>query len=131
MKKDIQQREDIVLLLDTFYRKVLADDTIGYIFTDIAKIDISHHMPILYDFWSSVLLGEASYRGNPILTHISLHKKVPLEDLHFERWQSLYEETVHELFEGVVAQQAIDKVKQMRFLMQMKIKDASHQGFIQ
>jgi hemoglobin len=39
MKRDIENKKDIELLITTFYDKVKADAAIGYIFNDIAKVD--------------------------------------------------------------------------------------------
>ena len=44
-KKDITNREDLLLLMQEFYKKLLTDDSINYLFTDIAKINLSHHLP--------------------------------------------------------------------------------------
>lgn len=66
MKKDLYNREDVELLVDTFYDKVKANATIGYIFNDIAKVDWENHLPLMYSFWASILLGEHSFSGNPM-----------------------------------------------------------------
>ena len=58
MKKDIETREDIIKLVDVFYDKVKKNEILGYIFDDIAKIDWSKHLPVMYSFWASILLGE-------------------------------------------------------------------------
>ena len=50
MKKDIENRTDIELLVRSFYDKVKIDDTIGYIFNDIAKVDWEKHLPVMYNF---------------------------------------------------------------------------------
>jgi hemoglobin len=50
-KKDIENREDLLLLMQEFYKKLLTDDSINYLFIDVAKIDLPHHLPILVDFW--------------------------------------------------------------------------------
>ena len=39
MKPDISTSADIRLLIDTFYDKVQADPSIGFIFNDIAKVN--------------------------------------------------------------------------------------------
>ena len=39
MKKDIANRDDIILLINTFYEKVKKDQVIGYIFNDVAKVN--------------------------------------------------------------------------------------------
>ena len=128
---DIKNINDIKILLDTFYTKVLKDEVIGYIFTDIAKLNVEKHMPILYAFWDSVIFGTANYKGNAMLTHIQLNKKEALTDAHFDRWQMLYFETVDELFVGEKANLAKDRVKAMRFLMQMEIENSNNPNFIQ
>jgi len=50
MKKDIDNREDIDLLMNVFYGKLLKDDSINYIFTDVIKINIKTHIPVIADF---------------------------------------------------------------------------------
>ena len=37
---DIQNQEDLYLLVDEFYKKLLDDNRINYIFTNIVKIKI-------------------------------------------------------------------------------------------
>ncbi|WP_367274609.1 group III truncated hemoglobin [uncultured Lutibacter sp.] len=49
--KDINNREDIELLVNKFYEKVKVDETIGYIFNEIANINWDKHLPKMYDFW--------------------------------------------------------------------------------
>ena len=63
MKNDITNRDDIKLLVDDFYKKVQADELLGPVFS---HVNWPHHLPIMYDFWSSMLLGDQSYRGNPL-----------------------------------------------------------------
>ena len=46
--KDITKREDVEILVNKFYDKVIKDDLIGFFFTDIAKIDLSKHLPKMY-----------------------------------------------------------------------------------
>lgn len=56
MKKDIENRNDVQLLIDSFYEKVKADKVIGYIFNDIAKVDWGKHLPVMYDFWGGCFI---------------------------------------------------------------------------
>ena len=131
MQTDIRDIDDIKILLDTFYIKVLKDKTIGYIFNDVAKINMVDHMPVLYNFWDSVLFGTASYKGNAILKHIELNKMERLTDEHFNQWIHLFFETIDELFIGKIADLAKEKAKSLRFMMQYKIKMSEEPGFIQ
>ena len=106
MKKQIETRADIELLVDEFYKKVLVDPVIGFIFTDVAKIDMKEHMPIMYRFWETILLDKMTYQGNPMTKHLVLNEKTPLLPEHFQRWHDLFFETVDEYFEGDKAEEA-------------------------
>lgn len=110
------------MLMATFYEKVKKDDIIGYIFNDIAKINWKHHIPIICDFWETLLLGATSYRKNAMAVHYTLNRKIPLEEKHFQRWLQLFFETVDELFTGDIAIMAKTKAKSIASLMQLKMK---------
>ena len=106
MQPDISTREDIQLLINTFYEKVKVDPVIGYIFNDIARVDWPKHLPVMYDFWEFLLLNGKNYGGNPIQKHFDLHDKHPLTAEHFDRWLALFLSTADELFSGPVADEA-------------------------
>ena len=103
MKADIRTEEDIKLLVDQFYIKVIADETLGYIFTDVAKVNWEKHLPIMYGFWSANLLGTTAYKGYLIDAHFKLNDKIALTEEHFEGWKLLFNQTVDEYFEGETA----------------------------
>lgn len=119
--KDIENRNDIVLLVDSFYSHVLKDETIGFIFTDVAKINIEQHMPKMYDFWETTLFHNVVYKGNPMLIHTELNKRIPLKKEHFERWLELFNTTVNELFTGTKAELAKTRALSIATVMQIKI----------
>ena len=119
--KDITDRADIELLMNTFYGRLLADENINYIFTDVAKIDMKTHMPILADFWESVLLNKNVYHNNAMKIHMELNDKTPLTKTHFDIWLQHFNTTVDELFEGDVALLAKQRAKSVATLMQIKI----------
>ena len=121
MKKDIHNREDIVLLVDTFYKNVALNKQIGPIFTDVAKVDWSHHLPKMYDFWESILFGKAVYKGNPMLSHIALNEQTPLQTEAFETWKNLFFQTVNDLFAGANADLIKQKAQSIANLMHFKI----------
>lgn len=120
---DIQSRMDIELLMTMFYEKVKKDDTIGYIFNDIAKVNWEHHIPIICDFWETLLLDAGSYKKNAMAVHYTLNRKVSLEERHFQRWLKLFNETVDDLFAGDIAIMAKRKAKSIAGLMQFKMKE--------
>jgi hemoglobin len=121
MKKDIETKEDIKLLIDSFYQKVNADDTLNYIFTDIAKINWEKHLPIMYSFWENTLFYTGTYQGNPMELHKNLHRLTPLTAAHFKRWLAHFSNAVDEQFEGRNANLAKQRAISIATLMQIKI----------
>ena len=100
---DIASRTDIDLLMQTFYERALADEVIGYIFTDVAKLDLEVHLPIIGDFWESLLFGTRAYQSHgrsPLMVHRALHLREPLTSAHFDRWLEIFELSVNEKFSG-------------------------------
>ncbi|QNR85517.1 group III truncated hemoglobin [Pedobacter riviphilus] len=121
MKKDIHNREDIMLLVDSFYKNVALNQQIGPIFTDVAKVDWSHHLPKMYDFWESILFGKAIYKGNPMLSHFALNEQIPLQTEAFEAWKKLFFQTVDDFFVGPNADLIKQKAQSIADLMHFKI----------
>ncbi len=129
--KDIEQREDIEILVDRFYEQVIEDPIISYFFNKVVKLNWEKHIPVMYNFWETVLLAKIRYKGSPIPVHIALSSKEPLKPIHFERWIQLWETTVRTNFSGEKANEAVKRAKLMGELMMIKIKKSSEDGFIQ
>ncbi len=125
MKPDITSEDDIKNLVDTFYAKVKRDDVIGYIFTDVVDVDWEHHLPKMYAFWQFLLLGQDTYRGNPMEAHRRVHQREPLTEAHFDRWLRLFQETVDELFEGMVAEEAKNRSRLIALTWKPKFTGSS------
>lgn len=119
--RDIETREDLFVLLQKFYSVLLKDETISYIFTEVAKIDMQHHLPVIVDFWEMVLFDARTYQKNAIQPHLDLNRKSKFEKHHFETWLRYFNHTVDELFEGKNAFAAKQKAKSIATIMQIKI----------
>jgi hemoglobin len=104
--RDIESRADVERLVRAFYGQALEDPIIGFIFVDVAKLDLEAHVPGITSFWETVLLGAQTYSGGAFRPHAELHGKVTLREGHFERWLQLWFGTVDELFAGERANQA-------------------------
>lgn len=91
-------------LVDAFYTKARRDPEIGPIFNAVVD-DWPHHLAVLKDFWSTLLLATGRYKGNPVMRHLN----IGLDSAHFERWLALFAETAHEVFPPQSAAQVIDK----------------------
>ena len=103
---DIETRADCERLVRAFYERALVDPVIGWLFTDVAKLDLEEHVPRITDFWQTVLLGGLAYRGGVFGPHARLHEKAGLRPGHFTRWLALWTETVDGLFAGERAELA-------------------------
>jgi hemoglobin len=114
--RDIETRSDIEKLMQSFYEKVLKDDVIGFIFTDVARLDLKHHLPIITDFWENVLFNTGVYSRNAMAPHFNLNAKIKFQPQHFERWLKLFCETVNENFSGARADLAITRANQSQQL---------------
>lgn len=99
-RSDIATRADVERLVRAFYGKAMSDPIVGWLFTDVARLDLEAHVPQISDFWETVLLGRKTYSGTPFEPHARLHAKARLRAGHFGRWLALWNETVDELFAG-------------------------------
>ena len=80
MKRDLENRADIDDLMIRFYGEAMSDETIGYIFK-AAELDLKHHLPIIGDFWETLLFRSNAYQKhgrNPLRVHAELNEKTPL-----------------------------------------------------
>ncbi len=128
MKKDIANRADIELLVNTFYGKVEGDTLIGHIFNQIARVNWEHHLPKMYDFWETILFGKRSFKGNPMDAHFKLNELYTLKQEHFNRWIEIFEDSVDSLFEGDVASSAKFKARSIAGIMFYKINPEYNKG---
>jgi hemoglobin len=99
---DITNEADVKLLVDSFYDKVNQDALLSPVFNEHARVNWEQHLPVMYRFWSSILLGTASYAGQPFAKHAFL----PVDQDHFSRWLLLFYNTLTEHFRGPNAEEA-------------------------
>lgn len=119
--KDIQDQDDLYLLVDEFYKKLLADPSISYIFTDVVKIKILEHLPVLVTFWSQGVLGTGGYDRNLTQIHLDIDKKEHLTPELFQIWLGHFYTTVDEHFKGAKAEQIKTQALSIATIMQIKI----------
>lgn len=123
--KDISTKEDIKLLVDTFYGTVRKDDLLGPIFNERIKDKWPEHLEKLNGFWQMVLFQEASYQGRPFPPHANL----PIDASHFQRWLQIFNATVDELFTGAKATEAKWKAGNMAEVFRSKIEYIRSTGY--
>lgn len=114
--KTIDTREDLQVLVNTFYSKIRKDALLGPIFnTHISEELWPDHLVKLTDFWETNLFGVPKFKGNPLQKHAKVDKVAgyTINQVHFGKWLQLWVETIHELFEGEHAQKAIHTARKM------------------
>ena len=116
-KADIRTEQDVELMVDSFYAKVNQDPLLSYVFNDFAEVDWQSHLPKMYQFWSTLIFGVQSYKGNPFAAHVPL----PVDKTHFERWLCLFEENMDELFAGEVAEHTKLRAKSIAYVFSSKL----------
>ena len=81
-----------------FYDRALADNVIGYIFTDVAKLDLETHLPIIVDFWDSMLStpGPTPGTGGIRLPSTRSCTRIAATPEHFQRWLEIFTTTIDE-----------------------------------
>ena len=119
--RDITSTNDIEKIVNEFYSKALIDETIGYIFTDVAKLNLEKHLPLLVSFWQNTLFHTGGYKNNVTQIHKNLHAQESLKDLHFEKWLQLFNETVDTHFKGEMAEKMKLRAKQVGMTIQAKL----------
>lgn len=117
MAKEILELNDIKLLVDTFYAKVREDELLAPVFEERIQDRWPRHLDIMYRFWQTVLLGEHTYQGSPLMKHIGL----PVNGVHFQRWLKLFYETIDSLFTGDIAEEAKWRAERMADMFQYKL----------
>lgn len=122
MKKDIENKEDIYMLVKHFYIKLMNDVEMHHFFIDFTNpVLLEEHLQVLVNFWDNVLFYSGGYRKNAMQPHLKLHKSKPFNSIHFKRWLSSFNESVDELFEGEMAHTAKSRALSIATVMKIKI----------
>lgn len=121
-KTDIRNREDVYLLVSSFYKKVRKNDTLGPFFNDVIQ-DWDAHLENLTSFWESSLFLKTKYYGNPLEAHerVDNENDNSITELHFGIWLNLWFQTIEELFEGDYAENAKRRARKMGTFLYMQI----------
>jgi hemoglobin len=117
MNRDIITKEDIKMMVDKFYDKVNKDELLGPVFNSEAEVNWEEHLPKMYAFWGTQLIGTQDYTGRPFPPHTELK----ITPKHFERWLKLFIQNIEENFSGPTADLAVYKAKNIASVFQYKL----------
>lgn len=126
---DLQNRDDVLTLVNDFYHRAFDDELLGPVFVDVARMDLALHLPIICDFWETVLFQAGLYRRNALQIHLSLNARAPLGAEHFERWLTLWTATVDENFAGEKAELAKTQGARIAGSIQRRLQGRSGSDF--
>ena len=130
-KRTLDSPEAVRFLVDSFYEKVQVDPLIGPIFTHVAQVDWSKHLPKMYAFWESLILGNNAYDGHPFRPHLLVNQKHTLTIEHFERWLQLFSATLSEKFTGNAAYQVRQRATQIALVWNNKLDYINNDSFME
>lgn len=121
-KKELDNRENIALLIHTFYGRIRKDEMLGPIFNAIIE-DWPEHLNRLTDFWETNLLFTRKYKGNPLKAHSDVDERVDntITMEHFGKWLQIWFSTIDDHFEGKNAAVAKQRARKMSTMMFLKI----------
>ena len=120
--KDIETREDILLIMRKFYDKLLVDESINFFFTKVTSVEqhLEEHFEILATFWEQSIFLKGGYYNNMFSIHKEIHNKHAFTKDHFETWLHHFNSTIDEYFEGKYAEQMKTQGLSMATIMQIK-----------
>ena len=121
--KDIKNNDDLYLLVDEFYKKLLSDNSIAFIFTEVVKIKLEEHLPILVTFWSQSLFNTGGYFKNLTNIHLDINAKEYLSPELFIIWLNHFNNSVDEKFSGSNAEKIKTQALSIATVMQIKIQN--------
>ena len=119
--KDILNQDDLYLLVDKFYKKLLDDNRINFIFTDVVKIKIEEHLPILVTFWSQMIFETGGYTNNLTDIHLKIDKLKHLTTEMFDIWIGYFNQTIDENYIGNNCTEIKKQAKNLSVILQIKI----------
>ena len=75
-----------------FYTRVSKDNLLGNVFNEVANVNWDKHIPLLCQFWNSIMLKTGEYRGNAYAKHVLIGQQTTIKEIHFLHWLQLFQE---------------------------------------
>lgn len=132
-KSKLQTRDDIEKLVRAFYDQVQKDELLGPFFNQTipTKEEWEKHYQLLTAFWELNLMDKKGFDGNPAKAHHGVDKafKQSITTNHFDRWVSLWTQTIDAMYEGEMAEKAKLRASNIAKGMYKKIVEQRPGGF--
>ncbi len=106
-------------VVDRFYADARRDPVIGPVFNRVIAPEAwPHHLALITDFWSSMLLGTGRYAGRPMPKHMAIPE---LGDAHFMRWLALFRRAAEDLCPPPIAALFVERSERIGNSFRMNI----------
>ena len=119
--KELKNKDDIIDIVNLFYIEIRENEVLSPFFDNFIE-DWGLHLRKMYDFWSTILINDETYTGNPVKAHFELNKEKPLKKEHFDLWLELFEKTIDKKYFGEKAEKMKTRAKVMAKVMFSKIE---------
>jgi hemoglobin len=120
---DLSTRTDIHDLVVEFYRAIVNDAELGYIFGEVAEVDWTLHIPKLIDYWCRVLLHQPGYDGYILAAHQHVHDIEPIPREMFDRWYLMWLDSIDSRWEGPIADKAKSHAAKTMKMLAHRLRD--------
>lgn len=122
-KSDLSNRTEIHDLVVDFYREIVNDEDLGYVFVDVAEVDWTLHIPKLIDYWCRVLLGQPGYDGYILRAHEHVNALEAFPPEIFDRWFVMWVESIDRQWEGPIAEKAKHHAAKTMKMLKHRLRD--------
>ena len=119
--KDIETQDDLYFLVDHFYKRLLSDTSIIYLFTEVVKIKLEEHLPILVTFWSQAIFDTGGYFNNLTKIHLDINEKEKLTPELLTIWLNHFNAAVDDNFTGNNSEKIKTQALSLATVMQIKL----------
>ena len=121
MSKDINSRDDLLLIVRDFYDSLFQSEELKDFFEDFKDKEVlGIHLETLVDFWDNTFFYSGTYKKNALKPHIDLHQKSPLNSVHFRQWLRLLTLAIDKNFQGVNAETMKSRALSIATVMKIK-----------
>ena len=76
---------------------MLDDEVLREPFKQVWIKGLDPHIPVMADFWETMLFRAGLYRGRVLDAHRRVHDRTALASRHFLRWLTIWNDTVYEM----------------------------------
>ena len=87
----------------------------------MVPLNLETHIPVITDFWESVLFNKQGYRKNVMEVHQHIHHLSSIRKEHLDQWVTLFAATIDARFEGPVAALMKQRGRSIATLMDIKL----------